>query len=401
MKALGTLATVAFAASLAEAPCATGGKTAADGKEPAAERIPALLRQLGDRRYAKREAAGKALEAIGEPAWYPLRKLAKTSPDLETRRRAARLVEVIGKRLFVEVRRFGGGPGGYWLNRVSFTAGGRRAVATGGGVILFDLESGKELARTRELNFARRGLALSADGRYFLTGHEHDRVVRLGDVKSWRAIRNFEGHTAGVWSVALSADGARAASGGMDGTVRLWDVKTGKGLHTFRGAGRARCVALAPDGRRVVSGHYGPGSDNLLRLWDADTGQEVRRFAGHGSDVTAVAFLPQGRSLLSASRDGTLRLWDVKTGEELKRMAHKGGGFDVAVTSDGRRALSAGFGDRTVRLWDLTDGGELVAFTGHPGAVLGVAFSPDGRRALSSDSQCTICLWRLPAPAPK
>jgi WD40 repeat protein len=365
--------------------------------EDRAERIATLLRQLGAKRYAEREAASKALEAIGEPAWYPLRKLAITTTDLETRRRADKLVEVIGRRLFVEVRRFGGAQGGYWVNRVAFTADGRRAVATGGGVILYDLASGNELARTLELQFARRGLAVSADGRYFLTGHQNDHVVRLGDVKSWSEIRAFTGHTAGVWSVALSADGTRALSGSDDGTMRLWDVKSGKEQHTFRG-GRVRCVAFAPDGRHVLSGHYGPGSGNLVRLWDAVGGKEVGRFAGHGNDVTAVAFLPDGRAFVSASMDGTLRLWDVQTGKERRQLAHRGGAYDMAVAPDGRRALSAGFGDRTVRLWDLTDGGELYAFTGHVGAVLGVAFSPDGRLALSSDSQYTIHLWRLPAP---
>ena len=55
----------------------------------------------------------------------------------------------------------------------------------------------------------------------------------------------------------------------------------------------------------------------------------------------------------------------------------------------------AGFGDRVVRLWDLEAGKEIKKFEGHPGAVLGVAFSPDGKRALSSDSNCTIKLWKL------
>jgi WD40 repeat protein len=377
---------------------AASSSSAADVKSES-EQLTILLRQLGDKRYAKREAASKALEAIGEPAWYPLRKLVRTTSDLEVRRRAARLVEVIGKQLFREVRRFGGAQAGYWVNRVAFTPDGRRAIATGGGVMLYDLESGKELARTLELQFARRGLAVSADGRHFLTGHQHDRVVRLGDVKTWSTIRNFEGHTAGVWCVALSADGARAASGGDDGTARIWDVRSGKELHTLRSAGKVRAVTFAPDGRHLLSGHYGPGSDHLIRLWDVDTGKEARRFPGHGKDVTAVAFLPDGRSFLSASMDGTLRLWDVQTGKELRRMAHGGGAFDAAVAPDGQRALSAGFGDRTVRLWDLTDGSEMHGFTGHAGGVLGVAFSADGRQALSSDSQYTIRLWRLPAPA--
>jgi WD40 repeat protein len=366
-------------------------------KKADADRIAALILQLSSRKYATREAATRELRALGEPAWYPLRKAAAASPDEEARRRARQLAQEIGQRLFVEVRRFGG-QGGYWLNRVAFTPDGRRAVATGGAVIVYDLASSKELFRSLELSFARPGLALSRDGRYFLTSHQNDWLVRLGDLQSGKEVRQFRGHTGGVFGVALSADGTRAASAGDDGTVRVWDVPSGKELRQFRAAGRARCVAFAPDGRHVLSGHHWAGSNNLVRLWDAEGGKEVRHFAGHKSDVTAVAFLPDGRSVLSASLDGTLRLWDAQTGKELRRMEHKGGVYDAKVSPDGRRALSAGFGDRTVRLWDLSDGGELHAFVGHRGAVLGVAFSPDGRQALSCDSQYTVHLWRLPPP---
>jgi WD40 repeat protein len=366
---------------------------------PDAAEIRRLIARLGSARYADREAAGKRLEAVGEPAWYALHRAAVGAEDLEVRRRAARLVQAIGKRLFVEERRFGGPAAGYWLNRVAFTPDGRHAVATGGAVILYDLRTGQEVYRTLELQFARAGLAVSRDGRLFLTGHQHDAVVRLGEVPTGKEVRRFEGHTGGVWGVALSADAGRAASGGDDGSVRVWDVKAGRELRRFQpGAGKIRCVGFASDGRHLLSGHAGPGSGNVICLWDVEAGQEVRRFPGHGNDVMAVAFRPDGRTFLSASMDETLRLWDAKTGKELLRMRHRGGVYDARVSPDGRRALSAGFGDHTVRLWDLADGSELYHFDGHNDAVLGVAFSADGRRALSSDAQYTVRLWRLPGP---
>src|SRR5262249_40545059 len=154
------------------------------------------------------------------------------------------------------------------------------------------------------------------------------------------AVRGFRGHSAGVLGVALSPDGSHAVSGGNDSTVRLWDVKTGKELHTGKAPGSVRCVAYAPDGRYVLSGHSGAGSDNLIRLWSVEDGQEVRSYRGHSSDVNAVAFLPDGRSFVSASMDGTVRLWELKTTKELRRMEHRGGAYDVAVSPDGHRALS-------------------------------------------------------------
>src|SRR5436305_729551 len=135
---LGLLTVGLFLAPAGGLPQGDAGKTA----DP--DRIAALIVQLGSRKYATREAATRELRAIGEPAWYPLRKAAAGSADEEARRRAKHLARVSGQRLFVEVRRFGG-QGGYWLNRVAFTPDGRRAVATGGAVIVYDLASGKEL----------------------------------------------------------------------------------------------------------------------------------------------------------------------------------------------------------------------------------------------------------------
>jgi WD40 repeat protein/Tfp pilus assembly protein PilF len=286
---------------------------------------------------------------------------------------------------------------GYWINRVAFTPVGKQVVATGGGVFVYDLETRKLLQRVLERQFARRALALSKDGKYFLTGHEHDKLVHLGEVASGKVVRAFEGHTApGVHGVAFSPDETVIASGGDDGTLRIWDLLTSNELRRCEGmTDRIFSLAFSPDGKTIASGHYGTNSTFLVRLWETATGKEVRSLTGYEQVVTAVKFLPEGDKLLSSSLDGTLRLWDVATGKELMKMTHAGGARDVAVSPDGQRALSAGSGDKTVRLWDLTTGRELTHFEGHTSSVLGVAFSADGKRALSSDTDDTVRLWRL------
>jgi tetratricopeptide (TPR) repeat protein len=121
----------------------------------------------------------------------------------------------------------------------------------------------------------------------------------------------------------------------------------------------------------------------------------------HQDGVYAVAFSPDGQTVLTGSRDGTARLWAAGTGQPLgPPLHHQGRVQAVAFSPDGQTVLT-GSEDKTARLWAAGTGQPLGPPLRHQSEVGAVAFSPDGKTVLTGSTgrdDRTARLWRVQPP---
>ncbi len=148
-------------------------------------------------------------------------------------------------------------------------------------------------------------------------------------------------------------------------------------------------VAFTPDGKTLVSA----GADGLAKIWDVANGSVRADLAGHQHDVLCLAISPDGKTVATGGEDMTIRLWATSDGASLGVLSgHSGGVAALAFARDGKM-LASGSLDATVRLWDISSHGVSRMLEGHVAAVQGVAYAPDGKSLATASRDGKIKLW--------
>ncbi|WP_417684370.1 c-type cytochrome [Roseibium sp.] len=238
------------------------------------------------------------------------------------------------------------------VNDVRFLPGGRAAtVSDDSDLIIWDLETGKELRRYRGRGEKVLSLDVSPDGRFVA-------------VASWE-------NEARIYDLESDAHGAHAV------------------LSTHRG--NVNSVAFSVDGTDLFTASY----DGGVRQFDVLTGTLKREIINFGWGVNVLKVLPDGGSLFFGVTDGKVGVLDVETGTEVKILPpHTRPILSLALSPDGKRAASGG-GDGVIRVYDAKDWELLEEFQNPYGPVWGLAFTTNANELFYVGLDDEIHLWQV------
>ena len=164
------------------------------------------------------------------------------------------------------------------------------------------------------------------------------------------------------------------------------NVHYGGFFPTFNHDDDVETVAFSPDGKYIVSG----SRDNTARIWDVSTGKEIYQIK-FDAWVLCVAFSPNGKYIVAGSQDRTVRVWEAISGKEIFRLSFDQSVVATAFSPDGKFVVAGSY-DKTVRVLDAMNGKEVARVTHNNEFVTTVAFGLNGEYVVSGTTN-DVKVW--------
>lgn len=270
------------------------------------------------------------------------------------------------------------------------------------------LENYKLLGTIREHKYYISSLAVTPNGEMFISG-SGDGTIKIWNLKTGELLHNLTGHSHYVWSVAITPDGQTLVSGSQDSTVKLWNIQTGELIHTISGyfkyQGVVCSVAISPDGQYFACSRDYCNDDNrhncIVQIWRLETLEPIN-FLPSDFETSVITFSNDGQYIAGSFYDCG-KIWAVPTWELVNTFKVIGTGLlcagAFAFSPNARLFVQGSYKSNEIYLKETITGAEIGNFT-HTGEwedseVTAFAFTPDSNVFISG-ADGIIKFWELP-----
>ncbi len=267
-----------------------------------------------------------------------------------------------------------------------------------GMVRLWDWSSGKCIQVLTGHQNVVWYVSFSPDGQYLVSTSD-DRSVKLWDVASNQCLKTWQGYLGAIWDLSITPSGIVAA-GSQEGKIQLWNCDTAQRESEFTGHNNLIWFLEGqPQGDYLASA----SGDGTLIIWDIKSGQPLQIITDHKAALQAAAWHPDGSQVASsAAINSWIKIHDPLSGDCIRTLKANSYIFSVAYDSSGNY-LVGGTQDGRVCVWNnklsiseqsLTESNCLAILEGHQGSVWSLAWNADGSRFASGSHDGTIRIWQ-------
>ncbi|KAJ5339732.1 hypothetical protein N7452_006460 [Penicillium brevicompactum] len=282
----------------------------------------------------------------------------------------------------------------YTGGSTALDASGRILLScVGEDALIVDLETGNQLTSLEGDGEIVTGLAITPSATHAIVC-SRSMSMRIYSLTTFdessqtieaKLLRTLKPHTAPVVTISVDPTGTLLATGGADGSIKVWDIRGGFVTHTFHGHGgvvSALCFFEVPtaDGESKRSKRKAAGDedeestsagstagfrlasgseDGKLRVWDLHKRKSIASLESHVSLVRSLSFSPSENALISASRDKTVIVWDARTWKTRRIIPVLESVEAAAFIADTPLCVIGGENGK-LRVWDCNRGSEVT-----------------------------------------
>lgn len=330
-----------------------------------------------------------------------------------------------------------------WIDSISFSCNSRlmAVISDESGMKVWDITDGKCVARLGDLD-EEVDYAMFLQHTDFIACKSSDERVSLWTDNNGEYLRHLAGHSRpAIRDFALSRCLGYFASGSHDGTIKVWDIKSGNCIHTIKSYKEMICsITFSPDSVMFASCSLSPGGeiklwkpsdwgcsmilqhghkywvnsltfshdskilasgshDNTIKLWDTDSGDCFQTLHGHQSSINSLVFSHESQLLGSASNDGTVKIWDAQSREQPRQFDSHGCSSHLHFSHDLSLLASVAIVDirypGEVKIWDVRSGNCIQSLEGSKDRTCNLIFSNDLKLFAEGLNNDIIRIWDI------
>jgi len=205
-----------------------------------------------------------------------------------------------------------------------------------------------------------------------------------------------DAHAGGVSSVRLSYNDKYIISGGVDGGLRVWDIRFKKLVtHLKEHTAAINAIELYSDSRHALT----CSKDRSLICWDFQTQKRISSHRMNMGSINAMKLNNTEDTVMTVGGDRSITFWDIRQAKPINciQNAHAADVSCVALANgySSSKRIATADAQSTLKLWDLNTFKCISQQNAYCGTINGIGFSNDDKQIVSVADDATIMLWNI------